>query len=75
MSAVPQPGAATAPDILSVEGLTVSVRTETGDRPLVQDLSFTLRRGETLAIAAKADRASRSPRWRSWAFCRPLPCA
>lgn len=54
MSALQLPGAATAPDILSVEGLTVSVRTETGDRPLVEGLSFTLRRGETLAIAGES---------------------
>jgi peptide/nickel transport system ATP-binding protein len=50
-------GAATAPDptpVLSVEGLTVSVRTEAGLRPLVEDLSFTLRRGETLAIAGES---------------------
>jgi peptide/nickel transport system ATP-binding protein len=50
-------GAATAPDtspVLSIEGLTVSVRTEAGLRPLVEDLSFTLRRGETLAIAGES---------------------
>ncbi len=48
-------GAATAPDtVLRVEGLCVSVRTEAGLRPLVEDLSFTLRRGETLAIAGES---------------------
>jgi len=54
-------GAAKAPDTtpdtapaLTVEGLTVSVRTETGLHPLVQDLSFTLQRGETLAIAGES---------------------
>ena len=50
-------GADLAPDarpVLAVEGLTVSVRTEAGLRPLVQDLSFTLRRGETLAIAGES---------------------
>ena len=47
----------TAPDsapVLTVQGLTVSVRTETGLRPLVEDLSFSLRRGETLAIAGES---------------------
>ena len=50
------PGAATAPDtpVLSVEGLTVSVRANGAERPLVEDLSFTLRRGETLAIAGES---------------------
>ena len=40
--------------VLSVEGLTVSVRTEAGLKPLVEDLSFTLNRGETLAIAGES---------------------
>ncbi|MFN3847406.1 MAG: ATP-binding cassette domain-containing protein, partial [Paracoccaceae bacterium] len=40
--------------VLSVEGLTVSVRTEGGLRPLVQDLSFSVNRGETLAIAGES---------------------
>jgi peptide/nickel transport system ATP-binding protein len=46
----------TAPDpVLRVEGLCVSVgRTEAGLKPLVQDLSFTLRKGETLAIAGES---------------------
>jgi len=50
------PGAAAAPDtpVLSVEGLTVSVRANGAERPLVEDLSFTLRRGETLAIAGES---------------------
>lgn len=50
-------GAELAPDaapVLTVQGLTVSVRSEGGLRPLVQDLSFTLRRGETLAIAGES---------------------
>ena len=50
-------GASAAPDdapVLSVEGLTVSVRTDDGLRPLVQDLSFSLNRGETLAIAGES---------------------
>ncbi|MFZ5749954.1 MAG: dipeptide ABC transporter ATP-binding protein [Pseudomonadota bacterium] len=52
-----QAGAASAPapgPVLAVEGLCVSVRTETGLRPLVRDLSFTLNRGETLAIAGES---------------------
>ncbi len=54
--AKPLSGAALAPDtpVLSVEGLTVSVNTEGGLRPLVSDLSFTLARGETLAIAGES---------------------
>ena len=50
------PGAAAAPDtpVLSVAGLTVSVRANGAERPLVEDLSFTLRRGETLAIAGES---------------------
>lgn len=53
--ALPTSGAATAPEpVLRVEGLCVSVRTETGLKPLVQDLSFTLHRGETLAIAGES---------------------
>ena len=47
-------GARLAPEVLSVQGLTVSVRTPAGDRPLVENLSFTLRRGETLAIAGES---------------------
>ena len=62
----PLTGAAKAPDatrdappgvpgpVLTVEGLTVSVRTEGGVRPLVRDLSFTLARGEVLAIAGES---------------------
>jgi peptide/nickel transport system ATP-binding protein len=50
-------GAAQAPDIspvLSVEGLTVSVATAAGPRPLVQGVTFALRPGETLAIAGES---------------------
>ncbi|MFC3085316.1 ABC transporter ATP-binding protein [Tabrizicola soli] len=50
-------GAAPAPEdaaVLSVRGLCVSVRTEAGLRPLVRDLSFSLRRGETLCIAGES---------------------
>ncbi|WP_096787800.1 ABC transporter ATP-binding protein [Rhodobacter sp. CZR27] len=57
-SATPS-GAAPAPEpqpapVLTVEGLEVSVRTEAGLRPLVSGLSFTLGRGETLAIAGES---------------------
>ncbi|WP_149588709.1 ABC transporter ATP-binding protein [Tabrizicola flagellatus] len=53
--ALPATGAATAPDtVLRVEGLCVSARTEAGLKPLVQDLSFELRKGETLAIAGES---------------------
>jgi peptide/nickel transport system ATP-binding protein len=53
-------GATAAPDtskagpVLTVTGLEVSVRTEAGLQPLVSDLSFTLSRGETLAIAGES---------------------
>ena len=40
--------------VLAVEGLALGVNTETGPRPLVEDLSFELRRGETLAIAGES---------------------
>ena len=53
-AALPETGAALAPEVLSVQGLTVSVRTPAGDRALVENLSFTLRRGETLAIAGES---------------------
>ena len=45
-----------APDtpVLSVQGLTVSVATGAGLKPLVRGLSFDLRRGETLAIAGES---------------------
>jgi peptide/nickel transport system ATP-binding protein len=52
---LPTSGAVAAPEaVLRVEGLCVSVRTEAGLKPLVQDLSFTLNRGETLAIAGES---------------------
>ncbi|WP_299567540.1 ABC transporter ATP-binding protein [uncultured Sulfitobacter sp.] len=40
--------------VLTVEGLSISVRTEQGMMPLVQDLSFTLHKGRTLAIAGES---------------------
>ena len=40
--------------VLDVEALAVSVNTEAGLRPLVTDLSFSLDRGETLAIAGES---------------------
>ncbi len=43
-----------ADTVLSVEGLSVSVDTEAGPRVLVQGVSFSLRRGETLAIAGES---------------------
>ena len=50
-------GVATAPEqppVLTVRGLTVSVRAGEGSLPLVAGLSFTLRRGETLCIAGES---------------------
>ena len=55
--APPSSGAVLAPDtaaVLTVQGLTVSVRTEDGLQPLVSDLSFSVKRGETLAIAGES---------------------
>lgn len=42
------------PTVLSVQQLDISVRTEAGIQPLVADLSFELKRGETLAIAGES---------------------
>ena len=51
----PRSGAALAPEaVLTVEGLTVSVRTDAGLKSLVRDLSFTLHKGETLCIAGES---------------------
>lgn len=52
--AVQDSGAALAPEVLTVRDLTVSVRSDMGDKPLIENLSFTLRRGETLAIAGES---------------------
>ena len=55
-AALPMSGAAKAPElpVLSLQNLTVSVATEAGQKPLVRDLSFTLNKGETLAIAGES---------------------
>ncbi|WP_432284295.1 ABC transporter ATP-binding protein [Aminobacter sp. BA135] len=53
----PAPAAAipvTETPVLDVAGLTISVRGEDGERPVVSDLSFTLSRGETLCIAGES---------------------
>lgn len=50
-------GAVVAPEplpVLSVQGLTISVRNDHGLTPLVHDLSFSVNRGETLAIAGES---------------------
>jgi peptide/nickel transport system ATP-binding protein len=53
--ALPTSGAVAAPEfVLQVQGLSVSAQTEHGLKPLVQDLSFDLCRGETLAIAGES---------------------
>ena len=59
MSAAADParhsGADLAPEVvLTVDGLTVSVRTEAGLKQLVREMSFILRRGETLCIAGES---------------------
>ena len=45
---------ASADPVLRVESLSVIVRTEAGTKALVEDLSFDLRRGETLCIAGES---------------------
>ena len=57
--AIATSGAVSAPDhrgetVLSVSNLTVVVRGEDGERAVVSDLSFELRRGETLCIAGES---------------------
>ncbi|MER8441253.1 ABC transporter ATP-binding protein, partial [Mesorhizobium sp. M1393] len=44
----------TAGSVLEISGLSVSVRGEDGERPVVSDLSLTLARGETLCIAGES---------------------
>ncbi|RWE54124.1 ABC transporter ATP-binding protein [Mesorhizobium sp.] len=44
----------TAGPVLEICGLTVSVRGEDGERPVVSELSFSLSRGETLCIAGES---------------------
>ncbi|WP_292265887.1 ATP-binding cassette domain-containing protein, partial [Mesorhizobium sp.] len=44
----------TAGPVLEISGLTVCVRGEDGERPVVSDLSLTLARGETLCIAGES---------------------
>ena len=52
----PLSGADMAPDtpVLSVQDLTVAVRTQGGLLPLIRNISFDLARGETLAIAGES---------------------
>ena len=57
VAAEPDFGAVVAPNdrpVLTVRDLTVSVRTEAGLSPLVQNISFALKRGQTLAIAGES---------------------
>lgn len=44
----------TAGPVLEISGLSVSVRSEDGERPVVSKLSFSLSRGETLCIAGES---------------------
>lgn len=48
------PEAALDQTVLEVNGLTVSVRGEQGQKPLIHNISFTLRKGEILAIAGES---------------------
>ncbi|SFT94325.1 ABC transporter ATP-binding protein [Sedimentitalea nanhaiensis] len=50
----PPPPAAGENTILTVDNLCISVRTEQGLMPLVENLSFNLSKGETLAIAGES---------------------
>ncbi|SFJ14913.1 ABC transporter ATP-binding protein [Celeribacter neptunius] len=56
--AVAAPGIATGPEagapVLTVDGLTISVRQDGGEAVLVDNLSFALGRGETLALAGES---------------------
>ena len=54
LAAIPAAPAGVTDPVLSVEGLTVSVRAGGQDRPLVEGLSFRLAPGETLAIAGES---------------------
>ena len=54
LAEAPRAAPAVADPVLSVERLTVSVATEAGLRSLVRDVSFSLKRGETLAIAGES---------------------
>ncbi|MBL8790153.1 MAG: ABC transporter ATP-binding protein [Rhizobiales bacterium] len=45
---------ADVPALLSVSGLCVDARTPTGLKPVLQDVGFALRRGETLCIAGES---------------------
>ncbi|TPW29653.1 ABC transporter ATP-binding protein [Pararhizobium mangrovi] len=48
------PASQTGEPVLRVDGLTVMVDGEDGSRPVVSDLSFEVRRGETLALAGES---------------------
>ena len=54
LAAIPAAPAGVADPVLSVQGLTVSVRAGGQDHPLVEGLSFDLAPGETLAIAGES---------------------
>ena len=60
MNSAPEQNTGAAPEValyqpvLEVDSLTVCVRSEQGLKPLVSDISFTLRKGETLAIAGES---------------------
>jgi len=53
-SGVHENEAGTGVPVLAVSGLGVAIAEEDGERPVVEDLSFTLRRGETLCIAGES---------------------
>ena len=54
MTRLVDPTGADAAPVLRVEGLCVAARSDKGPVPLIQDMSFTLSRGEVLAIAGES---------------------
>ena len=54
LARVMQPASDADAPVLTVEGLTVVVGGDGGEHPVVSDLSFTLRRGEILALAGES---------------------
>ncbi|MEZ5224930.1 MAG: hypothetical protein R2743_25800 [Ilumatobacteraceae bacterium] len=56
-------------NVLDVRGLTVEFATEAG-WITVEDVSFGVRRGETLAIVGESGRARASPASPAWGCCR-----
>ena len=56
--------------VLALSGLTVSVQAEEGERAVVSELSFDLRRGETLCIAGESGSGKSMTALAIMGFCR-----